>query len=220
MKVQVDEELFVINGVRHLTESTYVLSFSRNGMQFKPGQHLVLGTPGSTELREYSIYSGIYDDFMEVLIKEVDDGLVSRQLKNIRQGDPLEVMGPYGFFLTRASNPEPGRVLFISSGTGIAPFHSYIKSFPEADYQVIHGVREIEEAYDLGDYNKDRFQVCTSRDDRGDYAGRLTDYLLQAELDSQRQVYLCGNSNMIFDAMDILRARGIPQKQIFTEVYF
>ena len=220
MKVQVDEEVFVIDRVRHLTESTYVLRFSRNGMQFKPGQHLVLGIPGSTDLREYSIYSGIHDDFMEVLIKEVDDGLVSRQLKHIRQGDPLEVRGPYGFFLTRASNPEPGGVLFISSGTGIAPFHSYIKSFPEADYQVIHGVREIEEAYDPGDYNKERFQVCTSRDDRGDYAGRLTDYLLQAELDSQRQIYLCGNSNMIFDAMDILRARGVPQKQIFTEVYF
>ena len=220
MKVQVEEALFVIEGVRHLTESTYVLSFSRNGMQFTPGQHLVLGLPGSTELREYSIYSGIHEENLEVLIKEVDDGLVSKQLKNIRQGDLLEVRGPYGFFLTKASNPEEEDVLFISSGTGLAPFHSYVKSYPESDYKIVHGVRNIDEAYEAYDYKKGRFIVCTSRDTNGDFEGRLTDYLLEADLEPDRRIYLCGNSNMIFDAMDILRARGIPQRQIFTEVYF
>ena len=98
MKVRVDEALFAIEEVRHLTESTYVLRFSRNGMQFTPGQHLVLGLPGSTELREYSIYSGIHDEFLEVLIKEVDDGVVSRQLKAIQPGDHLEVRDPMVFF--------------------------------------------------------------------------------------------------------------------------
>jgi ferredoxin--NADP+ reductase len=155
-----------------------------------------------------------------VLIKEVDDGTVSRQLKGIKSGDRLEVRGPYGFFLTKSSIADSPRLLFISSGTGIAPFHSYIRSYPESDYKVIHGVRNMEEAYDTKDYISDRFQVCTSRDPSGDFEGRLTDYLLEATLDTDRQVYLCGNSNMIFDAMDILRARGIPQRQIFTEVYF
>ncbi len=220
MNVKVEETLFVIDEVRHLTESTYVLRFSRNGMEFKPGQHLVLGLPGSTELREYSIYSGILNDSLEVLIKEVDDGLVSRQLKTIEPGDPLEVRGPYGFFLTRTAIPESDSVLFISSGTGIAPFRSFVKSYPHSDYQLIHGVRNMEEAYEQEDYERGRLTVCTSRDERGDFHGRLTDYLLDAELDLHRQVYLCGNSNMIFDALDILRARGIPQKQIFTEVYF
>jgi len=220
MKAQVDEALFVTERIRHLTESTYVLRFSRSGMQFAPGQHLVLGLPGSTELREYSIYSGIHENFLEVLIKEVDDGMVSRQLKTIRLGDPLEVRGPYGFFMGKASKADPGGLLFISSGTGIAPFHSFVRSFPAVETQIIHGVRNMEDAYDATDYRKDGLIVCTSRDEGGNYNGRLTDYLLEAELDPQRQVYLCGNSNMIFDAMDILRARGIPQRQIFTEVYF
>jgi ferredoxin--NADP+ reductase/benzoate/toluate 1,2-dioxygenase reductase subunit len=220
MKVQTDEALFVIEKVRHLTESTYVLRFSRNEMQFNPGQHLVLGLPESTELREYSIYSGVNDDFLEVLIKEVDDGLVSQHLKTIRPGDQLEVRGPYGFFLNRTANPNQAKLLFISSGTGIAPFHSYARSFPDADYQIIHGVRNINEAYDAADFQKTAMVVCTSRDQGGNYYGRLTDYLLEAELDLQRQVYLCGNSKMIFDAMDILLSRGISQRQIFTEVYF
>lgn len=220
MNVKVDEALYVIEQVRHLTESTYVLRFGRNGMEFNPGQHLVLGIPGSSDLREYSIYSGTGDDFLEVLIKEVDEGMVSRQLKTIQAGDRLEVRGPYGFFLTKASIPDSAKLLFISSGTGIAPFHSFIRSLPDSNYQIIHGVRQMEEAYDLEDYLKGSIQVCTSRDSQGDFEGRLTDYLLEADIDTDRQVYLCGNSNMIFDAMDILRARGIPQRQIFTEVYF
>jgi ferredoxin--NADP+ reductase/benzoate/toluate 1,2-dioxygenase reductase subunit len=130
------------------------------------------------------------------------------------------VRGPYGFFLTRAAIPEAGKLLFISSGTGIAPFHSYVRSFPQADYRIIQGVRNMEEAYDAKDYGPGRLILCTSRDEKGDFNGRLTDYLLEAELDPEYQVFLCGNSNMIFDAMDILRARGISQKQIYTEVYF
>ncbi|MCK4990094.1 MAG: hypothetical protein KAS29_06395 [Bacteroidales bacterium] len=220
MNVNVDETVFVIDRVRHLTKSTYVLRFSRNGMQFIPGQHLVLGLPGSSQFREYSIYSGLDDETLEVLIKEVDDGLVSRQLKTIEAGDAVEVRGPHGFFLTKAASRGSGKNLFLSTGTGIAPFHSFVKSYPGSDYRIIHGVKNIDEGYDSGDYEKERFTICTSRDESGDYHGRLTDYLLEADLDPDFQVYLCGNSNMIFDAMDILRARGIPQRQIHTEVYF
>ena len=220
MNVKVDEALYVIERVRHLTGSAYVLRFSRNGLQFTPGQHLVLGLPGSSELREYSIYSGIHDDYLEVLIKEVDDGVVSRQLKTIRPGDHLDVRGPYGFFLAKAAGHDPGRLMFLSSGTGIAPFHSYVKSYPGSDYRIILGVRNMSEAYDYDTYDNKRITVCTSRDEEGEYTGRLTDYLLDADLDPESRIFLCGNSNMILDAMDILRARGIPQKQIFTEAYF
>jgi ferredoxin--NADP+ reductase/benzoate/toluate 1,2-dioxygenase reductase subunit len=223
MKAQVEEAVFVTEGIRHLTESTYVLRFSRNEMKFNPGQHLQLGLPGSKELREYSIYSGIHDDSLEVLIKEVDEGLVSKQLKNIRAGDELIVRGPHGFFMANAlPKIEAGekKLMFISSGTGIAPFHSYVMSFPDSDYQLIHGVRTSGEAYDSEVYRKERVTVCTSRDETGNFPGRLTDYLLDADLDPERMVFLCGNSSMIYDAMDILRARGISQDQIYTEVYF
>ena len=220
MNVEVEKTVFVVDRVRHLTESTYVLRFSRNEMQFTPGQHLVLGLPGAKEFREYSIYSGIHDDYLEVLIKEVDEGLVSRQLKQIGQGKEIQVRGPRGFFLNRAAETGTGQLLFISSGTGLAPFHSFVKSYPNTDYSIIHGVRNIDEAYDLQDFNREQFTICTSRGEKGDFPGRLTDYLLQNDPNPDSRVFLCGNSNMIYDAMDILRAKGVPQKQIFTEVYF
>lgn len=219
MQVQVDQSIFVTEQVRILTPSTYVLRFSRNQMKFHPGQHLVVGLPGSDELREYSIYSGTGDPFLEVLIKEVDEGVVSKALKKIGRGDRVEVKGPYGFFLGNA--PLAGHpLLFIASGTGIAPFHSYIRSFPQSDFRIIHGIRQMEEAYDMGDYPRERLHLCTSRDPEGDFEGRLTDYLKEAKLDREGMVYLCGNSQMIYDAMDILRDRGIPQRQMYTEVYF
>lgn len=220
MKVNVEQALFIVDEVRLLTGSTYVLRFSRNDMAFTPGQHLVIGLPGGEEMREYSVYSGNNEEYLEVLIKEIDEGLVSRQLKKIKQGDGIQVRGPYGFFLSKAAGQGEDKLLFIASGTGIAPFHSFVRSLPGADYHIIHGVRNMDEAYDLAHYDRDRITVCTSRENSGDFAGRITDYLLDASLYPEHQVFLCGNRHMILDAMDILRARGIPQQRIFTEVYF
>jgi len=70
---------FITEHVRHLNETTYILRFSGGGMDFKPGQHIKLGVKGSGQHREYSIYSSPDNSSLEVLIKDVDFGLVSTQ---------------------------------------------------------------------------------------------------------------------------------------------
>ena len=213
-------EKFVVENVRNINDSTYVLKFSRGGMEFKPGQHLNIGLPGIGQHREYSIYSGLENSSLEVLIKEVDDGMVSSQLRKCQSGGRLSVKGPFGFFLTDAK-PESGeKYLFIASGTGIAPFHSFVRTNPDANYRIIHGIRNIDEAYDKDHYRDGSYFTCTSRGDRGDYKGRITDYLLSDQEEKADKVYLCGNSSMIYDSMDILRALGYRHDQLFTEVYF
>lgn len=211
---------FILENVRHLNESTYVLRFARGAMEFVPGQHLNLGLKRNGQHREYSIYSGLENESLEVLIKEVDDGLVSTQLKNVQLGEELSVKGPYGFFLTDAKPEKGEKLLFIASGTGIAPFHSFIESYPDTDYRIIHGIRNIHESYDRDHYRDGRYFACTSRGNKGDFNGRITDYLLTDSEEKADKVYLCGNSNMIYDAMDILRAQGYRHDQLFTEVYF
>ena len=114
--VQVEKKYFETKHVRILTPSTFVLRFERNGMDFMPGQHLILGLPGADELREYSIYSGIGDPYLEVLVKEVDEGLVSQQLRTLRPGSKVEVKGPYGFFMGNALTSGNRKLLFIASG--------------------------------------------------------------------------------------------------------
>ena len=213
-------ERYIAEQVKHLNKSTYILRFSGGGMDFKPGQHIKLGLKGSGEQREYSIYSSPNSASIEVLIKEVDDGKVSQQLKNVKPGDELSVKGPYGFFLTDVRPQAGEKLLFIASGTGIAPFHSFILACPEADYRLVHGIRNINEAYDRDHYEEGRYFSCTSRGNKGDFNGRITDYLLTGLEEKADKVYLCGNSSMIYDAMDILRAQGYRHDQLFTEVYF
>ena len=206
--------------VRYLTEATYVVRFTRDDINFRPGQHLIVGLFGNTYAREYSVYSGKDDKFLEILVREVENGLVSKSLHKLMSGDNLEINGPHGFFMTNAQPPGSKKLLFIASGTGIAPFHSFIKSYPEARYTLIHGIRTIDETYEKEEYKNGRYISCTSRDDKGDYHGRLTGYLKQLEPDMDVIVYLCGNSDMIFEAIEILHEKGLSNSQIFTEVYF
>ena len=211
---------FITEHVKHLNNSTYILRFSGGGMDFKPGQYIKLGLKGSDEHREYSIYSSPGGTSIELLIKEVDDGKVSQQLGKVKPGDELSVKGPYGSFLADAKPKQGEKLLFIASGTGIAPFHSFILSHPEADYRLIHGIRDINEAYEKEHYATGRYFSCTSRGNKGDFNGRITDYLLSNTEEKADKVYLCGNSSMIYDAMDILRAQGYRQDQLLTEAYF
>jgi ferredoxin--NADP+ reductase/benzoate/toluate 1,2-dioxygenase reductase subunit len=212
-------KVYRLQKIRPLTPETYVLRFDRNGMSFKAGQHITLGIPGNNQVREYSIYSTERDSSLEVLIKEVDDGLVSKQLRKLIPGELLEVDGPFGYFTIPEQNLHK-KHLFIGTGTGIAPFHSIAGSFPNLDYEIIHGVRYFQEGYERHAYPKNRHTLCTSRDTQGDFHGRVTDYLKQKMLDSGTMVYLCGNCDMIYDVYDFLTSKGFPSANIRTEVYF
>lgn len=206
--------------IRHLTDSSFILRFERNGLQFSPGQYLNIGPGNDIEKRDYSIYSPVNADYLEVLIKEVDNGTVSKSLKHCRQGDLLEVSGPFGFFTVPKDQVQTSRFLFIASGTGVSPFHSMILSNPAMDYHLIHGVKYGNEAYGAEDIDLQKLTLCTSRDQTGNFHGRLTSYLSTLEPDKDTLCYLCGNVNMIYDAVDILKEKGIPSSQIHTEVYF
>jgi ferredoxin--NADP+ reductase/benzoate/toluate 1,2-dioxygenase reductase subunit len=210
-----------VRSIRELTPSAYVLQFDRNNIPFRAGQHILLGKKGDLQAREYSIYSAEQDDFFEVLIKEVKEGLVSRQLKVMKPGDPVNFENPVGYFVLKNEDIHKKKYLFIASGTGIAPFHSFVKSYPGLDYRLLHGVRYADEAYEKQSYEKERLVLCSSRDENGDYHGRVTDYLRDHPVqDKNTLCYFCGNCEMIHEAYDILLKQGIPSENLFAEVYF
>jgi len=214
-------QFYKVTGRRELTDTTFVLEIERKGMVFEPGQHLLLGKAGDIHHREYSIYSGTNDKTLDVLIREVAEGEVSKTLNRLRAGDELEVQGPLGFFTIEEEFLHDGsKFLFVASGTGISPFHSMVKSLPGLDYQLLHGVRFAEEAYDRQDYDAERYVACTSRDEKGDFHGRVTDYIRENDFDKNTHCYLCGNFEMIREAMDLLEQKGIAQDHLHAEVYF
>ncbi|MCF8234405.1 MAG: hypothetical protein K9G67_03755 [Bacteroidales bacterium] len=206
--------------VRNLTDSAYVLRLERKNIRFTAGQHISLGIEEDGTTREYSIYSGENDPYLEVLIKEVKEGLVSKQLKKLKAGERVKFDGPVGYFLLDEERRLTSKLLFIASGTGIAPFRSFVRTYPELDYKLLHGVRNAEEAYERSFYDPDRHILCTTGDDKGDFSGRVTDYLKSETVHPDTLVYLCGNCNMIHDAYDILLEQGVPADHVHSEVYF
>jgi ferredoxin--NADP+ reductase/benzoate/toluate 1,2-dioxygenase reductase subunit len=212
--------MFTVLGVRHLTNSAFIIRMDRKGLKFIPGQNLNLGLTGDTEKRDYSIYSAVDDDFLEILVKEVEDGLVSKKLKKLQPGDHIEVDGPFGFFTIADDDRAAKKFVFIASGSGIAPFHCFAGSYPGLDYKLLHGVRNSHEAYEKHHYPADRYVSCLSKDNAGDFRGRVTEYLKRYPFDPECLFYLCGNVNMIYDAFDILKEQGVPSGNLHAEVYF
>ncbi|MDF1569205.1 MAG: FAD-binding oxidoreductase [Spirochaetaceae bacterium] len=208
-----------ILGLRELGEGAFVVRIERRNMEFAPGQYIHVGPIPGIDRREYSVYSSSDDDFLEILVKEVDQGSVSPKLRQLKVGDEVDVEGPFGFF--RIEEGDFGApMLFIATGTGISPFHCLIKSYPDLDYRLIHGVRHKTELYDHDAYEPDRVVSCLSRDDGGDFSGRVTSWLKGNPAPEGCLAYLCGNCDMIYEAYDILGSQGVGADRIHAEVYF
>lgn len=219
-EIKIDTSFYRISEIRQLTESTFVLSMPRCRFTFRPGQHISVSIKGDYQTREYSIYSGNNDEALEILVKEVEGGYFSPKLKGLKPGDYLEVHGPFGKFGLVQKKLDTHKHVFIASGTGIAPFHSMVRSVPGLDYQLVHGVRYPTEAYERDHYDEERYVLCTTRDPENNFHGRVTDYLRQTDFKPETAFYLCGNSDMIFDAMEILKEKGFQREDITVEVYF
>ncbi|MFW5802229.1 MAG: ferredoxin--NADP reductase [Spirochaeta sp.] len=222
--VQKKATTFAVHHVQHLSPTAFVVRFDRAGMQFKPGQYITAGIANDLHVREYSIYSSPQDDFLEILVKTVENGLVSRKLQGLKPGDALQVEGPFGYFLLEDQNTP---VLMIATGTGISPFHSMIQDNPALPYTLLHGVRTESENYAWDLYDPDRFVRCISQpvekqiESPQHFTGRVTEYLRRNPvMDPATRCYLCGNCDMIYEVFDILQEHGIPSHQLFAEVYF
>lgn len=210
----------VVLAVRELTEDTFVLTLSSTGEYVRAGQCFSIGTHDLGINREYSIYSGSHENQLEFLIRKIDGGAVSARLGQLAPGDLVQIGGPYGSFCLDEVNVAERKYVFVCSGTGIAPFSSFVKSFPELDYQIFHGVRFENEAYECEQYDQKRYFSCVSRPKNGGTPGRVTDLLREEELPDDALYYLCGNRNMITDSVNVLRTRGVPGGSIFMETFF
>lgn len=206
-------------GIRHLTDSAFVLQIEKKNFKFIPGQCVNIGLVNEAINREYSSYSSPNDDKLEFLIKTVEGGAVTPRLSKLKPGNKVSLDGAYGLFTLDEKKLNQKHIL-IATGTGIAPFHSFVKTYPKLDYQIIHGIRYANEQYDRKDYAKNRYVACVSREKGGDFSGRVTDYLKANKIDKRARYYLCGNSEMINDVYDILSEAGINGSNIVTEVFF
>tara|TARA_B100000945_G_scaffold300612_1_gene282638 strand:- start:4272 stop:4982 length:711 start_codon:yes stop_codon:yes gene_type:complete len=216
----VHKALHNVLGNESLSKNTFKLIIERGHLNFRAGQCVNLGLPNSAINREYSTYSGEKENELEFLIREVEDGDVSPALRKLNRGDTIEIDGAYGLFTLPESKPEDRSYVFVATGTGIAPFHCFIRSISNLDYTILHGTRLNEENYEIGHYAEDSYIHCVSKEKGGNFEGRVTDYLRQNPQGAEKHYYLCGNRNMANEVYDILREQKVSGSNIITEVFF
>ena len=207
------------------------------GFDFKAGQFLMLHVPKENEAirRAYSICSPPHDaGAAEVVVKLVEKGLASTYLFGLQEGAPVTVDGPYGAFVLPA--PPPKELIFVCTGTGIAPFRSQIQTLfkqgTEAKITLIFGIRYEDEILYLDEWQalttqhpNFRFIPTISRPrhtpvpwtgEVGYVQDKVKKYVTASP---EKSVWICGLWDMISAVEKTLLDLGFVKKQIHYERY-
>lgn len=232
--------LVTLTEVRSLTETVRHFRFTfapGTPFDFKAGQFLMLHVPKNGEMvrRAYSICSPPHDaGAAELVVKYVKGGLASNYLFSLTAGTPCTVDGPYGAFVL--PTPPPKHVVFVCTGTGIAPFRAQIQTLVTQGATVpmtlIFGVRHEDEIL----YH-DEWQALTTahpvfrfvptisrpRHTPAPWTGEVG--YVQTKLAQcapplpDAAVYICGLWDMISAVEKICLELGYAKKQIHYERY-
>lgn len=216
---------------------------------FKPGQFVTLDLPihekPNKRLRSYSIASWPDDtNVFELCIVLLEEGAGTNYLFNeIKEGSEITLRGPVGVFTL----PEPieNDLIFICTGTGIAPFRSMIHhiiehNIPHKNIHLIFGCRKFGDALYANEMKdlmrKDAgffYHTTYSREvpENLEHLVRIG-YVHQVYEDicnnykannndelAAVKFYLCGWKNMVDEAKERILNLGYDRKAIHQELY-
>ena len=202
---------------------------------FDPGQFVnIIAQPPACEKpvkRPYSIDSPPYEKgYIDLVWKRVEGGLMTNHLMTMKEGDSLTVQGPLGRFGLK--KPLPARIVFVATGTGIAPFRSMIqqlfKDGTDRDVWLIFGNRyETDILYDeewkelASKYSNFHFVSTVSRPKQWKGETAYVQHLLPKYIPSPENthLYICGLTNMITEVQAKALEMGFAKDQIFFEKY-
>ena len=225
---------------RHVTPSILHLVFTRDdGEEFtyQAGQFINIHFENDGKLihRSYSIANSPGDDYLEIAMSPVEGGRATLLLSALSAGDVIEASGPYGRFVLK--DEEPTRYVLVATGTGVTPYRSMLPLLEERiargfSADVLLGIWRREEALYADDFlalaDKQpgfTFHACYSRELPDDLAGHECQGYVQARmqhlnLNPERDiVYLCGNPDMVDQAMAWLKELGFPVARVRREKY-
>jgi len=209
---------------------------------FKPGQYFALGleVDGALLQRPYSTASpaGTTDE-VEFLIRRVGTGTFTPHLWQVAPGGRVWLGPPKGLFTLQEGDERTH--LFVSTGTGLAPFVSMSEALMRSPARprivVVHGV-----SYAAELAHRDRLEAwsATGRlsyvptvsrptdpaNDGWTGATGRTEAVLDRVCDQlgpdlpETVAYICGNPEMIEAAAEILHGRGFAESAVIREHYW
>jgi len=231
-------------------DSLFTLKIDAPISPYKAGQFasLALDIDGEQVARPYSFLSAPHESPLEFFFYTATGGVLSNALYDLKVGDTVLVKDPANGFFTLDEVPQSRDLWMIGTGTGIAPFLSILKTDePWQKYEhlvLIQGVRTHDDLQYQDVINgfsdkygdRFRFQPFVSREAvNGAIQGRIPAALENGSLEknvslnlavADSQIMLCGNPDMVKDAVDLLKARGFAKNlrrkpgQITTENYW
>jgi CDP-4-dehydro-6-deoxyglucose reductase, E3 len=181
--------------------------------------------------RSYSIANRCGEKkHIELHIKRIINGQMSDYwFKNAKINDLLRVKGPYGTFILR--HDIQTNVIFLATGTGIAPVMAMIESIEKMptnvrpkSVQLYWGARY---EHDFYCHPKEILNeliytpVLSLKNDNwsGKY-GYIQDVLKKDIKNIQNvQIYACGSNAMIMSAKESLASLGISTKNFFSDAF-
>ncbi len=201
-------------------------------IEFKAGQFIqtIIQINNKKIRRSFSIASSPKDrEHIDLLVKSVNDGLITPLLLKIKKGEKLAIHGPFGFF--RIIQPYPEEIIFIAAGVGVAPFRSMINDLLENEIDskitLIFGFRTEKEYLlknewiSLEEKHKNfKILPVISRPKKRTqiFKGHVTDLIPKILKYSENlDFYICGPPIMISDTIKVLESLGFNKKQIRIE---
>jgi ferredoxin--NADP+ reductase len=248
--VEADAPIYNARLVRRVDETEslayFWVRFDGDPTPFEPGQYMTIGVvvDGKLVQRPYSVASAPVragSDGYEFYVRLVQGGTFTPYLWRLPIGHGMRMIGPKGKFTLL---PEDDRThIFISSGTGNAPFVSMIRQLQHDGQSrrvvflngVSHahelGYREVVEEWErFGTFPISYVPTVSRPDDpsNADWTGRTgrVERILGPVLDelgltpADSIAYICGNPDMILSAEETLLGRGYPEEQVHKELYW
>jgi ferredoxin--NADP+ reductase len=231
---------------QHESLASMWVKFDEEPTPFEPGQYMTIGVfaDGKLVQRPYSVASPprvAGTDGYEFYLRLVVGGTFTPLLWGLPVGHRMRMIGPKGKFTLE---PDDRRThLFISSGTGNAPFVSMMRETLAAGAPrpavflngVSHvrdlGYRELLEAWEgSGEYPVTYIPTVSRPTDPGNAGwtgrtGRVESIVgpVVEELGlapEETIAYLCGNPDMILSAEQTLLELGFPEGAVKKELYW
>jgi ferredoxin--NADP+ reductase len=212
---------------KHWTDALFSLRVEAPRLQFQAGQFVRIALEEKVA-RPFSFVNAPDDPVLEFYGIVVPEGPLSPRLARLGAGERLLVATNPAGFLVLSEVPEARTLWLVSTGTGIAPFLSILRTETPwrrfGNVVLVHAVRHARElVYQdmIGRIRSEhdlRYVTFVSRENApGSLAGRIPaairDGRLEAAaglaLDQAAQVMLCGNPQMLRDAQAALGERGL-----------
>ena len=214
---------------RRWTGNLFSLRVEGARLRFQAGQfvRIALDVQGERVARAFSFVNAPDDPLLEFYGVVVPQGPLSPRLNRLKAGDALHIAPNPAGFLVLSEVPEAETLWLISTGTGLAPFLSILRTAilwqRFKSVVLVHAVRRADELTyrELIGATPARYVSFVSRESApGALAGRIPAAITDGRLEAAAgvklapetsHVMLCGNPQMLKDVQAVLLARGMKK---------